>query len=65
MGEVVEHAMLHIRKLLFCSVGGQEASFMPCKVSHCFLYCFQFVCVFHCFVVNATPLKKCLCLKSG
>ena len=31
MGEVVEHEIFHIRKLIFGSVGGQEAAFRPCK----------------------------------
>ena len=32
MGEVVEHAIFHIRKLIFSFIGGQEAAFRPCKV---------------------------------
>ena len=32
MGEVVEHAILHIIKLIFSFIGGQEAAFRPCKV---------------------------------
>ena len=41
MGEVVEHAILHIIKLIFSFLGGQEASFMPCKVSHDFSLLFS------------------------
>ena len=32
MGEVVEHAILHIIKLIFSFIGGQEAAFRSCKV---------------------------------
>ncbi len=37
MGEVVEHEIIHIRKLFFGSVCGQETSLMQCKVFHCFV----------------------------
>ncbi len=32
MGEVVEQEIFHMGKLIFGSVGGQEAAFRPCKV---------------------------------
>ncbi len=48
MGEVVEHDVFHIRKLIFGSVGGQEAAFRPCKVFHVlfFIYLSFFVKLF-------------------